>query len=218
MKLCMELVLDSSLSKEGQMAKIEALIPMMAHLELENDLKGLLSLLSAPKKSSSLERVELCKGWEDLLLSGTEVVGSCQRIDGDPNLNKCLLAYCLDGKNSMLAVKTSEGKILARSIFRLLWNKIDFKPALFLDRLYSNRNCQEIEESIRTGAKECAKELGLDLYTSYGEGFFSEVRLESLGSSCPYEYADSADLSALGARVMPKGVFAINNALKLSLD
>ena len=48
--------------------------------------------------------------------------------------------------------------------------------------------------------------------------FFSEVRLESLGSSCPYEYADSADLSALGARVMPKGVFAINNALKLSLD
>jgi hypothetical protein len=50
---------------------------------------------------------------------------------------KINLAYCLDGKNTMIAVKDDEtGKTLARGMFRLLWNPNHKKPVLFLDRIY----------------------------------------------------------------------------------
>ena len=76
------------------------------------------ALDSAITESSSLEKVQACSEWEDIFLGGSEVEGSCQRIDGNPSLNKCLLAYCLDGKNPMVAVKREDGNIYASPLFR----------------------------------------------------------------------------------------------------
>ena len=200
------------LSKEEQAAKIQKITSFLSSLELVNDLKGLAQTLRSSQKSSSLEKVKLCKGWEDLFLSGSEIAGSCQRIDGYAKHNKCLIAYCLDGKNSMIAVKDPDEKILARSILRLLWDKTNSKPVLFLERLYPNPCPKERKNAILSGASICAKVLGLEIFTSWDLGLSSDGNLiESLGSSSPYEYSDGA------GGVMDNGLFTIRNAQKIPL-
>jgi len=72
----------------------------------------------------------------DLFVCGTEVEGSCQNIDRNPELNKCLLAYIADGKNRLVAIKDMKGKIRARAILRILWNPEIQQPVLFLERIY----------------------------------------------------------------------------------
>ncbi|MBM3208504.1 MAG: hypothetical protein FJZ57_07915 [Chlamydiae bacterium] len=131
--------------------------------------------------------------WQDLFLCGTEVGGSCQRVDGEVHLNKCLLAYCLDGKNSLIAVKDSQGKILARRIFRLLINTDSNKPVLFLDTLYPSGCKTEYNQAIMSMAKSEALRLGIDLLVR-GENPSLRYpgKVQSLGGRCPYEYADGA--------------------------
>ncbi|MBA3603421.1 MAG: hypothetical protein H0W50_07225 [Parachlamydiaceae bacterium] len=79
--------------------------------EFQHDIKGLLSGLikrNDSKKNYNNFTIEDTDNYMDLFLSGTEVEGSCQRVDGDSNLNKCLMAYVFDGKNRLLAVKDKE--------------------------------------------------------------------------------------------------------------
>ena len=59
-------------------------------------------------------------------------------------------------------------------------------------------------------AIECAKKLGLELYTDWSSEILVQGKvIESLGSSCPYEYADGAN------GVMANGVFTIRNAREI---
>ncbi len=55
-----------------------------------------------------------------LLLLGTEVNGSCQRVDGNATYNQCLLAYLLDGKHRALVVSNAAGATVARAVVRLM--------------------------------------------------------------------------------------------------
>ena len=206
-KLCMELVAEPALLKEEQIQKIESISSSLLALELRHDLKGLAAALKSPQQITSLEKIQFCSGWEDLFLSGTEVAGSCQRIDGDQNQNKCLLAYCLDGKNAMVAVKAEDGKILARSILRLLWDKTEAKPVLFLDRLYPYPCPKERVAAIQSASIRCAQELGLELFIQGTEG---DPVIESLEGSCPYEYADGA------SGIMRGGIFTIRGTKRIA--
>jgi len=149
--------------------------------------------------------LEVSDQWEDLLSCGTDVEGSCQRVDGEPELTKCLLAYVIDGKNRLLCVKDNEGKIVGRSILRILLKK-DRTPALFLESYYGDK---EYENKIETLALEVAEELGVELYQAPEERA-SPVYLQkliSLGSNAPYEYSDTAG-NIFVAGVFPKGVFS----------
>jgi hypothetical protein len=131
---------------------------------------------------------------EDLLLCGTEVLGSCQRVDGSPGLNKCLLAYLLDGKNRLIAIKDeSGGKIIARSILRLLWDPAKETPVLMLERIYGADN-RLIEKAICSFASTLAKSMQLPIGT-YGRSSKESKQMgdiESLSSSAPFEYVDSS--------------------------
>ncbi len=217
--LCKRLMEETSLSKDEQVSILRQLIekleenPLTCELELNHDLKGLISSLSSPKSRILDEKVILSRDWQDLLLCGTEVLGSCLRIDGKPNLNKCLIAYCMDGKNALIAVKNEEGKILARSLLRLLWNKTTSKPALFLDRLYPNPCPSERKDAIMEAAIECSKDLGIDLFTQWG-GYKEDPNtfLESFRGPCSYEYEDAA-----GEEIKRNGVFTIKNLRKVEL-
>ncbi|MBS0628479.1 MAG: hypothetical protein JSS09_09760, partial [Verrucomicrobia bacterium] len=141
--------------------------------------------------SPSNKTVQLCTGWEDLFLSGTEVTHSCLSIDGNPGSNKCLLAYPLDGKNAMIAIKDLKSKLTARSIFRLLWDLEKQKPALFLDTIYPFSYSKEQKDMILLAAKKCSLKLGLELYSKSEENTNSKI-LISLGSSCPFEYSNGS--------------------------
>lgn len=120
--------------------------------------------------------------WQDLMLCGTEVPESCQRIDGDPMLNRCLLAYLMDGKNRLLAIKNSSGRIEARTILRLLFD--GDKPVLFQERIYTTN--PDYAAVLLAFAKARATTLGLPLFRE-GAG----KTLVSLGSLAPLEYVDA---------------------------
>ena len=61
--------------------------------EFKNDLNSLTSQKSYGKYEIS-ESDDPC----DLLMIGTEIQGSCQRVGGDPDLNKCLVSYLMNGE------------------------------------------------------------------------------------------------------------------------
>ncbi len=169
------------------LAKEEELLSKIAGVlqdfEIANDLQGLFKQLSGMKKVQVVDTDD----WMDLFLCGTEVQGSCQRVDGSADLNQCLLAYILDGKNRLIAVKDAQsGEIQARAILRLLF--CQDKPVLFLEEIYPDVCPSAFRDKIMECAKLRADSLGLDLYVS-GE----EEDLVSLGSIAPFEYFDSAE-------------------------
>ncbi|MDN3508305.1 MAG: hypothetical protein P0S94_05240, partial [Simkaniaceae bacterium] len=134
--------------------------------------------------------------WQDLFLSGTEVSGSCQTIDGDPSLTKALLGFPLDGKNRMIAIKGSDEKLIARSIFRILWDAEKKQPVLFLEMIYPEDCKDNYRDAIHNFAIQRASKLGLPLTTTKTPNDFPTNAypnsLVSLGSWVPYESVDSA--------------------------
>lgn len=138
----------------------------------------------------------------DLFLCGTEVEGSCQRVNGNPNHNIGLLGYLLDGKHRIAEIKDADGKIVARRILRLLWDKSNNKPVLLMEWLYPDILNPELKLALDIFVKKRAKELGVDLYEQ-GE---NPVELESKDSRSPCEYVDSAD------GIQWKGIYKITKA------
>ncbi len=131
---------------------------------------------------------------EDILLCGTELLGSCQKVDGDPTLNQGLVGYLRNGQTRLLAIKDKEGCIVARRLIRLLWNEQQQKPVLFLERLYSNIDNPGLDDALLEEAKKMAKRLDCPLTCLNLPGKKLEDYsdpLQSLGGSAP-EYVDGA--------------------------
>lgn len=159
--------------------------------EFLNDLAGLKLTLAGGQKQAGALSVVLSEDYVDLLLCGTEIAGSCQRIDGSVNQNRGLLAYLLDGKNKILVIKDQRGRLHARALLRLLW-QVD-RPVLFIERLYPSGAPQEHVQALFSAAKEIASKLRLSLYQQ--EPLFENQPsklLEAKGGPCPFEYVDAA--------------------------
>lgn len=182
--------------------------------EFKYDISGFLSgLIKQDEVVTSYNRftIEDTDNYLDLFFAGQEVANSCQRLDGDPNLNKCLLGYVADGKNRLLAIKDIEGKIVARQIFRILWD--GEKPVLLTEPIYPDLVKPAYSKALELFAKQRAKELGLTLLAvtedsslpAYGKA------VHSLGSPAPYEYSDTADRTGFGAGVT-MGTYTVSNA------
>lgn len=129
----------------------------------------------------------------DDLLSIGAIRKSCQRVDGDPESNKCLLAYLLDGKNRAVVVKDREGKIVARCILRLLIDQKTEKPVLFQEQIYYNLGYETIAaQLINKMCKRRAQKLNLPLLANADEGLKSYPNpIISLGGPSPFEYVDA---------------------------
>lgn len=189
--------------------ELTAAIQDLQGYEIANDLQGLLNDCLKNQVHEQTVLVIDTDDWQDLFLCGTEVAGSCQRIDGDPVRNQCLLAYLIDGKNRMLAVKDPvSGKILARALFRMLWDPIREQPVLFRDRIYPTPCLPAYEKALDDLAKKRAKELALPLYV---QGT-SMTSIQSLGSQAPFEYEDAAG----GLRIA--GIFTIGGVQEIPLE
>lgn len=147
------------------------------------------------------------------LLMGTEVLASCQHIGGRPPLNVCLLGYILDGKHRLALVLDSQGKIVARSVLRLL---IDDKgnPVLYLERMYVADDSPNYENLIKKLALKKAAYLGIPLVTSVSEfdnssGIMYPSSIHAREKPVPFEYVD-----ALGGQ--QEGSYSIVKVCKLS--
>ncbi|MFS8563287.1 MAG: hypothetical protein LVR00_02725 [Rhabdochlamydiaceae bacterium] len=79
---------------------------------------------------------------------------TCQRVDGDPANNKCLLAYPCDGKNAVICAINEKGKIAARAIIRFFYAKTNdedamgLAPILHLEPIYYSASKDDI---LKTG-------------------------------------------------------------------
>ncbi|HEV3269281.1 MAG TPA: hypothetical protein VGZ69_01370 [Candidatus Rhabdochlamydia sp.] len=211
-RLCKELC-DPSVNVTQKLPILKKLSPLIdKKYEFKNDVDSLYKSLTASSQQKSILIVD-SDDWQDLLLSGTEIIpGSCQRINGDPNLNVCLMAYVLDGKNRILCIKDpATGRILARCIFRLLFK--DNQPVLFQERIYPTP-CK-YEKLLNEYAKNRAKKLGLELFTCNLPDNLEKKNLyilESLGSCSPYEYVDAGSIGKTN------GIFSIDKAQKVDLS
>lgn len=143
---------------------------------------------------------------EDLFLSGTEIVGSCQGISADPSKNKALLGTCMDGKIQIVEIKDEASeKMVARSFLKLLFH--EGKPVLLLERFYPFNISPEFKNALLSMARERAKELGIDLHVGGQVYVYEGPVLKSLGSPSPWEYVDSS--LVVGNNYCTKGVYEI---------
>ena len=120
-------------------------------------------------------------------------------------------------KDKLIAVKDELGKILARSVLRLLMDEQSKSPVLFLERIYTCQNTEELSDLIREGALRKAKALGLPLVASSKD--YQDLchltpypnRLKSMGGPVPYEYVD-----ALGG-IQNNGEFSIDECYVMNI-
>jgi hypothetical protein len=197
-EICLELCgMVDPMKALDLLQRLPTLLPEIC--EFRNDIGVPIRFLTTPKKDFSLYSLEISDSYEDLLLSGTEVLGSCQRVNGDSNYNRCLLAYIVDGKNQLIILKKPNGDIEARAIFRILLDQ-NKQPALYMEKVYGSVDPQ-VKNALKAMAKKRARELGLRLYSGTGMG--PEMTLESLGSPAPYEYVDATHLG-----VQENGIFS----------
>ncbi len=176
--------------------------------ELKNDIKN--DLKSYDKVTHNYDgwTVEDSDDPESLFTCGN-VGGSCQRIDGDANLNKHLLGYVLDGKNRLICVKDQQGNLIARRIFRVLWDAEKKTSVLFMEPVYPSTALPNVRQNMFNMAKARAASLNLTLtWAKEPDGETYNGNLESLSSRAPYEYADAAITHK------NSGVFKIQYALK----
>lgn len=153
--------------------------------ELANDLEAL-------KKQSTTGSLTISETDDpcDLLLIGTEVNGSCQRVNGD-GYNKTLVSYMMNGELKAITIK-KHGKIMARSMIRLLWDPKAKTPVILLERLYSNTTHPKINSAIQEWASAKAKTLGIPLTSkSYPGQKPYPNPLEFKGGLAPYTYSDA---------------------------
>jgi len=140
----------------------------------------------------------------DLLLIGTEIDNSCQHIEIG-SMNRCLMGYVMDGKNKAVVIKNDEGRIIARSIIRLLIQD-DTEVVMTKERLYkANGVSDNVEDELENMCIEYAKWLGVSLICekdfekmAQNMEIFNKYSMKEtytgvlLSKSCiaPYEYTD----------------------------
>lgn len=144
------------------------------------------------------------------LLMGTEVLGSCQDVNGSASLNVGVLGYALDGKHRLALVCGPEGNILARSVLRLLLDA-QGKPVLFQEKVYVADANPEYAQWLRRIAEKKARQLGIALVVSPSDFEHESARryplsIQAKAKPVPYEYVDAL----VG---LESGPYVINNAL-----
>lgn len=147
----------------------------------------------------------------DLILCGYEVYGSCQAINGDPDKNRGLLGYLLNGWNRV--IKVSSGKndpMVARCKLQILWD--GEQPVLLREAFYSKGPIKkEHKDAINALAKKKAHALGIPLVAQDGEGEPYGKPLYALGGPSPFEYSDAAG----GGSVRDNGIYSVKEMRRL---
>lgn len=219
----LEQALIALLSMTSQKALSEKMVEIKRLASVANiprefmfDLEELDQLITFQNKLPAPAHISLTDDFDDLLLSGTEIMGSCQRVDSAPIFNKGLQAYILDGKIKLLAVKNAHtGIISARRVARLLLDNRG-QPVLHLDRLYANPGYGSpvVDRAMQAYAAKLARNWGVPLLLADqdvplvgrgSDGRRSDVAypLQSYGGPAEWEYVDAA------SGLMQRGVYSL---------
>lgn len=129
------------------------------------------------------------------VLMGTEVDNSCQKVDGIPRLNVCILGYSIDAKHRLALVTKSDGTIVARSVLRLFQDS-ENNPVLCQEQLYVSSGDPILPLLVRKIALKKATALGVPLVFKKGEygsheGISYPLNLCAGEKPVPFEYVDA---------------------------
>lgn len=128
---------------------------------------------------------------------------SCQRTDGDPAKNKCLLAYPIDAKNQVIYIENQKGEIQSRAILRFFYANSAVSdseqkqiPVLYLETIYPTGSSLEERRAITGVAIECATELNIPLvrHCKRQETADSPFSISTINGPAPYEYYDGLEI------------------------
>jgi hypothetical protein len=134
----------------------------------------------------------------DMFMLGTET-HSCQDVDGNPKFNKCLMGYVLNPCTQAIVIKSKDtGKIAARSIIRMLWDKEKRQPVLLLEKNYKKGLAPvKYEQMITNFAISRAKEMGLPIiskeFSNFSKDKYNGKVVSYDSGKAPFEYCDSAN-------------------------
>ena len=140
-------------------------------------------------------QISISDDFIDLLLIGTEVQGSCLNINLDPHNNKCLVFIMMHGGILPIVAKDAQGKIAARSLLRLGWDKKNGKPLILQERIYSNVHDPNLVQKINEIALKKAQKMGIPLLAKRepgSQGGMYPGSFSYLGGDFPYVYSDAA--------------------------
>lgn len=180
-------------------AKIEKTLEELVRIvpsesEFKQDLEGLLrKVASVPSSYGNLIAVNTDDPCDFLLMG--EFEKSCQKVSGDPTQNRGLLGYMTNGQNRIIAIKNVNGEMISRALIRLLWDKKNGTPVLYLELIYTRVEDPKLNTLLIEMAKRSAKELNLPLIMAIDplepERPIYPNAIYSLGGQCPFEYVDA---------------------------
>jgi hypothetical protein len=163
-------------NKEKQMAAINLIVTQLTSPKLQGDVllgdfyalrMGLQNnKLALIPKAKENHRIVFTDNHWDLFMCGTDVLGSCQRVDGEPSLNKCLISYLLSGKNKYLCIQDESGKAVGRCFIRLLWDKTLQTPVLYREAFYPHFLASEYQQTLSCFAQDLSDYMGIPLVSS----------------------------------------------------
>jgi hypothetical protein len=194
------------------------LVDFSSKAEFLNDLAGLIRFTQRSSEEKTLQAY-VTDDPIHLFLCGAEIYGSCQRPDGQPDLNKCLLGYLTNPYIKMVALVNDKGRLEARAIVKLLMAEMptpqgkQWQPVLFLERSYPSTISEEEIQIIWQVAKGLADRLKVPLAANnprYRGGEREKTcsvgpTLSCFGGVAPYEYSDAS-------RGVKHGTYDINDA------
>ena len=206
-RICLRLcTAKTAMEMEGLLAELQSGLKQMYKLEggrweqWSRDIEGFAKTLREaklrlPKENAYAKwKIGITRDPVDMLLLAKETAG-CQSIDGTPALNKCALAYVIDHKNSAVVIRDEQGKIKARAILRVLYDKANKTAVLFLERHYASVSDSSLSIALNNYAIEYAKQVGLPLTTTTAVSDSDDDQYDgtiaALGSNAPFEYSDA---------------------------
>lgn len=120
---------------------------------------------SQSRKENPDWRMLFTDDYQQILRMGTDVPGSCQRIDGKPEKSRGLVGTLLDGRSKLCLIQDGSGQIVGRLVLRLMWNEVENKACLLTEPIYPDTLSTQLREKLTGFALRQARELGLDLIT-----------------------------------------------------
>lgn len=209
-KACISIAITGSVnnlpSLEPHFREIQEFLPQLTEpTEFHSDISGMLNAIATLKRVAQeipVFHAMITDDPFDLLYCGSEVHGSCQRLDGIPANNKGLLGYLNDGKILLLALKNRTGRIIARAMLKLLWD--GEQPVLFREKFYPNTASSNEMKALDQLAIRAAKQMSVPLTSCGGDGELYGKDLQSIGGSAPCEYSDAAIVNSIG------GIYSID--------
>lgn len=192
----------------GYLLKIKRIMREL-HMESEefmNDIGVFLDERVAEGKWRGVETTDPV----DILLCGTEILGSCQRIDGAVQLNQGLEGYLKNGRTRMVAVKNIEvGVNRSRMMIKLFIDPIKNSPVMLLERAYPETISDEDKKVLITLAIRKAERRGITVVEKKGQGKKYPNPIISYPCRGVSDYSDAA------GGVMKRGITTLSEDLTI---